>query len=182
MKVLRIGGAKCDCGRPRGQGTVSASMATKRGNQSDPDWMTAVLERVTDAVSHGEAPFAAAIVLEGELLSCEYNLVTSTLDPTAHAEILAIRSAVEKVGRTDLSGCTLYCSCEPCPMCFAAAHFAKISRVVYGATIGDAALAGFDQLPIFASQLKIMGRMPIEIVAELKRDEAVALLAGRNRD
>ncbi len=141
--------------------------------------LRAVLERVADAVAHGEAPFGAAVVRDGEVLSLENNLVRSTNDPTAHAELLAIRTAAEKLGTSDLRGCTLYCSCEPCPMCFAAAHFAGISRVVYGATIGDAALAGYDQLPIFASQLKIMGRSPIEIVPEMLRNECVTQLTGR---
>ena len=154
----------------------------RRSNQSgDPDWMKTVLEKCAEASSAGEAPFAAAIVQEGVLISCEYNLVSSTGDPTAHAELLAIRTAAEKLGTSILPGCTLYCSCEPCPMCFAAATFAKVDRVVYGATIGDAALAGFDQIPIFASQIKIMARLPIELVPELMRDESVALLTGRVR-
>lgn len=157
-------------------------MAIRRSNQGDPDFLRLVLERVVDATAHGEQPFAAAIVKDGEVIACEHNLVASMQDPTAHAELLAIRTAAEKLGTPNLAGCTLYCSCEPCPMCFSAAHFAGVSKLVYGATIGDAALAGFDQLPIFASQLKIMGRSPIEIVAELLRDECVALLSAGNRE
>lgn len=154
-------------------------MANRKISHGDPDYMRQVMDRLADATSHGEHPFAAAVVLDGELLACEHNQVASTGDPTAHAEIVALRAAAEKLGRPDLSGCTLYCSCEPCPMCFSAAHFARVSRVVYGATIGDAALAGIDQFPIFASQLKIMGRSPIEIVPELLRDECVALMQPR---
>lgn len=140
--------------------------------------MNAVIERCREAISSGQAPFAAAVVRDNELLSCEHNLVEAMHDPTAHAEILAIRAAAEKLGTPDLSGCTLYTTCEPCPMCFAAAHFARLSRIVYGATIGDAALAGFDQLPVFASQLKLMGRSPIELTAEYLRESCVSLLTG----
>src|ERR1700761_4564673 len=111
----------------------------------DPDWMATVLERASEALSAGEAPFAAAVVKGGELLACEHGLVDSTGDPTAHAEMLAIRAAAEKMGPGALSGSTIYCSCEPCPMCFGAMHFAGLTRLVYGATIGDAAIAGFGQ-------------------------------------
>jgi tRNA(Arg) A34 adenosine deaminase TadA len=138
--------------------------------------MTAVLLRCSEAVDSGEAPFAAMVVREGEILSIENDLVRSTLDPTAHSQLLAIRSACEKISSPDLHGCTLYCTTEPCPMCFGAAFFARISRVVYGATIGDAALAGYDQMPIFASQLKTMARVDVEIVPELMREQCVALI------
>lgn len=158
---------------------VPVLMVPRRSTQGDPDWMQTVLARCAEAVAAGEAPFAAAIVRDGELLAVEHNLVHATLDPTAHAELLAIRSACEKLGTPELTDCTLYCSCEPCPMCFAAAHFAHISRVVYGATIGDAALAGYGQLPIFASQIKILGRSPIEIVPELLREECVSVLRAQ---
>lgn len=152
--------------------------ARRSAQQGDEDWMNAVIERCREAISSGQAPFAAAVVRDNELLSCEHNLVEAMHDPTAHAEILAIRAAAEKLGTPDLSGCTLYTTCEPCPMCFAAAHFARLSRIVYGATIGDAALAGFDQLPVFASQLKLMGRSPIELTSEYLRENCVSLLTG----
>lgn len=165
----------------RGWGYICWPMASRRNTQGDLEFLRVVLDRVADATAHGEMPFAAAVVRDGELLALENSLVSSTRDPTAHAEVLAIRTAAEKLGTSNLLGCTLYCSCEPCPMCFGAAHYAGISRVVYSATIGDAALAGYDQLPIFASQLKIMGRSPVELVAEMLRDESVALLTSGNR-
>lgn len=143
--------------------------------------MLQVINRCREASAAGHAPFAACVVRGSDLLSCEHNLVEALHDPTAHAEVLAIRGAAEKLGSHDLSECTLYATCEPCPMCFAAAHFARIARIVYGATIGDAALAGFDQLPVFASQLKLMGRSPVELTAEYMRDDCVALLTGQAR-
>jgi tRNA(Arg) A34 adenosine deaminase TadA len=154
-------------------------MSTRRHATGDSDFMQTLYERAAEAASNGELPFAAAIVRDGQLVSIETNLVRSMGDPTAHAEILAIRSAAEKLGAPTLTGCTLYCSCEPCPMCFGAAHFASITRIVYGATMGDAALAGFDQLPIFASQLKIMGRSTIEIVPEFQRERFSAQLTNQ---
>lgn len=143
--------------------------------------MQRAIDRCKEAIAAGHAPFAACIVRDNDLLSCENNLVVAMHDPTAHAEILAIRAAAERLGTHDLDGCVLYTTCEPCPMCFTAAHFARISRIVYGATIGDAALAGFDQLPVFASQLKLMGRSPVELTAELMRDACVAVMTGRSR-
>jgi len=143
--------------------------------------MKTIIERCADAIDAGEAPFAAAIVRDDHIVSIEHNLCRSTGDPTAHAEILAIRSAAEKLGTQDFIGCTLYTTCEPCPMCFGAAHFAKVDRIVYGATIGDAALAGFGQLPIFSTQLKLMGRSPVDLTSEYLREECVALLTGRSR-
>lgn len=143
---------------------------------NDEDGMRAVIERCSEAINAGEAPFAAMVVKDGEILSLEHDLVRSTQDPTAHSQMLAIRTACEKLGTKDLAGCTLYTTCEPCPMCFGAAFFTHVSRVVYGATIGDAALAGYDQMPIFASQLKTMARAEVELEAEVFRDQCVALL------
>jgi len=88
-------------------------------------------------------PFGAVVVQNGKIVGRGWNRVTSTNDPTAHAEITVIRAASKKLGRFDLSGCELYASCEPCPMCFAAIHWAKIPRLYYGATRFDAASAGF---------------------------------------
>jgi tRNA(Arg) A34 adenosine deaminase TadA len=153
----------------------------RRNNQGDETWMQAVIRRCAEALESGEAPFAAAIIRDDQLISLESNLCRATGDPTAHAEVLAIRAAAEKLGTSDLSGCTLFTTCEPCPMCFSAAHFAHVDRIVYGATIGDAALAGFDQLPIFATQMKLMGRSPVDITSEYCREQCVALLTGRSR-
>lgn len=153
----------------------------RRTLQGDETWMQTVIERCAEAIDANEAPFAAAIVRDDQLISLEHNHCRSTGDPTAHAELLAIRTAAEKLGTTDLTGCTLFTSCEPCPMCFTAAHFAHVSRIVFGATIGDAALAGFDQLPIFSAQMKLMGRSPVELQAEYLREQCVALLTGRSR-
>ena len=89
-------------------------------------------------------PFGAVIVRDGEVLAEGWNEVTTSLDPTAHAEVTAIRRACIAANDFALKGATLYSSCEPCPMCLAAAYWARVSRLVYANTRGDAAAIGFD--------------------------------------
>ncbi|MCB8820020.1 nucleoside deaminase [Microvirga rosea] len=94
-------------------------------------------------------PFGAVIVRDGQVLGEGWNQVTSANDPTAHAEVVAIRRACEAVGDFALQGATLYTSCEPCPMCLASAYWARISRIVYANTREDAAEIGFDDSLIY---------------------------------
>jgi len=89
-------------------------------------------------------PFGAVVVKDGEVIAEGWNQVTSTNDPTAHAEVVAIRRACAALGRFDLRGATLYTSCEPCPMCLAAAYWARLDAVVFGNARDDAAGIGFD--------------------------------------
>jgi len=89
-------------------------------------------------------PFGAVIVKDGKIIAAAHNEVIKTNDPTAHAEITAIRKASQILGRFDLSDCVIYSSCEPCPMCFAAIHWAKFTRLYYGCSRYDAADIGFD--------------------------------------
>lgn len=123
----------------------------------------------------GQSPFGACIARSGELVSCEHNVVWSTTDITAHAEIHAIREACRKLGTIDLSGCVIYSTCEPCPMCFSACHWARLSKIFYGASIQDAQASGFHELTIANSRLKELGGSPIEIAGDFLRIEAVAL-------
>lgn len=94
-------------------------------------------------------PFAALVVQDGCIVASGTNLVTSANDPTAHAEIVAIRRACEALGVFQLTGCELYASCEPCPMCLGAIYWARPDRVYYGGTRHDAARAGFDDAFIY---------------------------------
>jgi len=96
----------------------------------------------TDANEGG--PFGAVIVQNGRIIAEGWNRVTSACDPTAHAEIVAIRKACEALGRFDLEGCEIYSSCEPCPMCLAAIYWARLERLTYAADRHDAAAVGFD--------------------------------------
>ncbi|MBN1646393.1 MAG: nucleoside deaminase [Spirochaetales bacterium] len=89
-------------------------------------------------------PFGAVIVKDGRIIAAAHNEVIKINDPTAHAEINAIRKASALLGRFDLSDCTIYSSCEPCPMCFAAIHWAKMTKLYFGCTRKDAASIGFD--------------------------------------
>ena len=99
-------------------------------------------------------PFGAVVARDGAIVARGWNAVTSSTDPTAHAEVVAIRRACRKLGSFSLAGCVLYASCEPCPMCLAAAYWARLDRLVYAATRDDAARAGvdaafiYDQVPL----------------------------------
>ncbi len=94
-------------------------------------------------------PFGAVIARDGIVVARGWNAVTSSNDPTAHAEVVAIRRACRRIGSFSLAGCVLYASCEPCPMCLAAAYWARVDRLVYAATRDDAARAGFDDAVIY---------------------------------
>lgn len=102
-----------------------------------------------NAVSGRGGPFGAVVVLEGRIIAEGVNLVTSTNDPTAHAEVTAIRRACETLGAYQLTGCELYTSCEPCPMCLGAIYWARPAAIYYSGTHKDAAAAGFDDSFIY---------------------------------
>ncbi|WP_439572909.1 nucleoside deaminase [Phreatobacter sp.] len=106
------------------------------------------LSRAHMDAGHG-GPFGAVVVVDGAAVAEGWNQVTSTNDPTAHAEVVAIRRACATLGRFDLKGATLYTSCEPCPMCLASALWARMDRIVYANTRDDAAAIGFDDAPFY---------------------------------
>ncbi len=109
------------------------------------DFMAAAIEEARRGMLSGEGgPFGAVIVRSGEIVSRAHNEVLATNDPTAHSEVTAIRRASALLGRFDLSDCEIYSSCEPCPMCFAAIHWAKLRTLTFGCTKEDAARVGFD--------------------------------------
>ena len=95
-------------------------------------------------VNNGGGPFAALVVKDGRIIATGANQVTSNLDPTAHAEIVAIRSTCQVLRHFELTGCEIYCSCEPCPMCLGAIYWSRPAKVFYAATAAAAADAGFD--------------------------------------
>lgn len=100
-------------------------------------------------VAEGGGPFGAVIAKDGEIIATGTNQVTAGHDPTAHAEINAIRAAGKKLGTFDLSGCEIYTSCEPCPMCLGAIYWAHLDRMYYGNSKQDAAAIGFDDAFIY---------------------------------
>ncbi|MFD2570527.1 nucleoside deaminase [Spirosoma soli] len=116
----------------------------------DEYFLRAAIQLAREGMTTGQGgPFGAVIVRNGEIVGQGCNRVTSTNDPTAHAEVVAIRDACQKLGTFQLEGCTLYASCEPCPMCLGAIYWARPSRIVYGAFHSDAGRAGFDDQFIY---------------------------------
>ena len=113
--------------------------------QGNPVLMERAIALATENVTSGRGgPFGAVIVRDGEILATGANLVTATNDPTAHGEIVAIRNACAALGSFQLSGCHIYTSCEPCPMCLAAIYWARCDAIFYGNSAAAAAAAGFD--------------------------------------
>jgi guanine deaminase len=114
------------------------------------DFMRRTIELASENARSGRGgPFSAVVVRDGQIVAEGTNLVTSTNDPTAHAEVVAIRRACEALGEVHLSGCELYASCEPCPMCLGAIYWSQPKMVYYCATHKDAAAAGFDDSFIY---------------------------------
>lgn len=140
---------------------------------SKKEFMNLVIRKALDGVRKWQAPFGACIVKNGEVLACEHNAVWSSIDATAHAKVVAIREACKKLKSIDLSGCEIYCTCEPCPMCFSACHWAKITKILYGASISDTKKAGFNELEISCIQMKHQGNCRVEIEAGLMRQECL---------
>jgi tRNA(Arg) A34 adenosine deaminase TadA len=107
-------------------------------------WLKEAVRLAAASVADGGGPFGAVIIRNGEVIATGTNQVTSRLDPTAHAEVVAIRAACQAIGDYKLTGCVLVSSCEPCPLCLSAALWARADRVLYAADRDDAAKAGFD--------------------------------------
>lgn len=138
----------------------------------DEEFMRRAIAKARQGIGIGQTPFGACIVRKGRLIACAHNVVWKTTDSTAHAEIHAIRQACRRLKTIDLSGSVLYSTCEPCPMCFGAIHWAKISTVMYGAAIKDARAAGFSELCISNRRMKRLGNSPVKIFGGLLDEEA----------
>ena len=145
--------------------------------EPQPDFMRAA---IAEAAAHLEdvhgGPFAACLVRDRELLAVRHNTVLRDREPTSHAEINVIRAAAGRLGTHDLSGCVLYSTTEPCPMCFSAIHWARIDRVVFGTRIEDVQRLGFRELRIGSEGMKALGESPVLIHADFLRDECLELL------
>jgi guanine deaminase len=136
--------------------------------------MRRAIELSVENVRSGKGgPFGAVVVCGGNIIAEGSNLVTSTNDPTAHAEIMAIRNACAALGQFQLTGCDLYTSCEPCPMCLGAIYWARPSRIFYGGTHKDAAAAGFDDSFIYQQSQTPVEQRHIPMT-QLLHDEALA--------
>lgn len=137
--------------------------------------MKYAIDAARAGIAVGQTPFGAAVVRGGELIAAGHNVVWRTCDPTAHAEITAIRKAAEKLRTIDLTGCEMYTTCEPCPMCAAAIHWSKIGAVYYGATIADAQKAGFAELTVPCVDLYRQGRSGVRVVTDVSARDCAAL-------
>jgi guanine deaminase len=144
---------------------------------SDPEtFMRETIRLSAEMMRQGKGgPFGALVVRDGQIIGRGCNQVTSTNDPTAHAEIVAIREACSRVGSFTLPGCQLYASCEPCPMCLSAAYWARIEVVYYGARRSDAAEAGFLDEMLYEELARPPETRKLPSTG-LLRDEAVKVL------
>lgn len=144
---------------------------------SDQDYMELAIALARQGVEGGHGgPFGAVVVKDGEVIGQGHNSVLSKADPTAHAEVVAIREACSNLGHFQLEGCTLYTSCEPCPMCLGAIYWARPERVVYACTREDAKEAGFDddfiyqelELPLSARSIPMEQRSRAEALQAMQ--------------
>ena len=118
-------------------------------SKEDEKFMQQAIDLSIENVANGGGPFGAVIVRNGEVIATGTNRVTASCDPTAHAEVSAIRAACAKLGEFKLTGCTVYSSCEPCPMCLSALYWAGVERIFYGNTKEDAKAINFDDSFIY---------------------------------
>jgi tRNA(Arg) A34 adenosine deaminase TadA len=141
----------------------------------DKELMQLAIEKAKQGIRKDQTPFGACIAKKSEVVSCAHNTVWKRNDVTCHAEINAIRTACRKLNTIDLSGCTIYATTEPCPMCFGACHWARISRIVYGSSIEDSRKFGFNELVISNNKMKSMGQTSVELIGGFDRDECLPL-------
>jgi tRNA(Arg) A34 adenosine deaminase TadA len=125
------------------------------------------------SIESGGGPFGAVIVKDGKEVASGVNRVTKKIDPTAHAEVSAIRNAARKLNDFNLSGCEIYTSCEPCPMCLSAIYWARIEKIYYANTKEDAKKAGFDDSFIYQQLALPEGERSIPVM-QMMRNEAVS--------
>ena len=152
---------------------MSENIKKKEFTQQDCDFMQMAINLSVENVANGGGPFGAVIVRNGEVIATGTNRVTVNNDPTAHAEVSAIRTACAKEQNFKLEGCTCYTSCEPCPMCLSALYWAGVSRIVYGNTKEDAKAINFDDSFIYDEIAKPHSQRTIPC-QNLMRDEALA--------
>ena len=136
--------------------------------------MKKAIELSEENVANGGGPFGAVIARDGEIIATGVNRVTANCDPTAHAEVSAIRAACQKLKTFDLSGCELFSSCEPCPMCLGAIYWAHIDRLYFGNDKDDAKAIGFDDSFIYDELAlpRTLRKLPVRILMDKEAEEA----------
>jgi guanine deaminase len=145
------------------------------GNQ---EFMQQAIALAVENVTRGRGgPFGAVIVKDGKVIATGANQVTATNDPTAHAEVTALRNACASLAAFQLEGCDIYSSCEPCPMCLAAIYWARCRTIYYGCTAADAAKAGFDDAYLYEEMRKPLGERTLPVVNLCREDAGKAFAA-----
>ncbi len=140
-----------------------------------PQFMQQAIQLATENVVHGRGgPFGAVIVKDGAVIATGANQVTASNDPTAHAEVVAIRNACQALGTFLLDGCDVYTSCEPCPMCLAAIYWAHCRAIYYGNNADDAARAGFDDSFLYEEVRKPLDQRSVSITRMLADEASVS--------
>jgi guanine deaminase len=142
------------------------------------DLMRLAIEKCRQGIAAGQSPFGCAIARDDKVLSCSHNTVVLTTDITAHAEVNAIREACRAIGDIFLDGSIVATTCEPCPMCMSALHWARVDTVYYGATIADADTAGFNELQLPAAKLLEIGGSQVKLIPQLLPEECKQLFAA----
>ncbi|HEY6564990.1 MAG TPA: nucleoside deaminase [Pirellulaceae bacterium] len=137
--------------------------------------MRLAVEKCREGIGDGQSPFGCAIARGDEILAVAHNVVWATTDITAHAEVTALRQACRRANQVLLEGCQVATTCEPCPMCMAALHWARVDVVYFGATIADAAQAGFNELTLSAADVLRLGGSGLRLVPDVLRQDCVAL-------
>lgn len=149
---------------------------------TDPqELMRLAIAKAREGIARGQSPFGCAIAVGDRILSVAHNRVFATTDITAHAEVTAIRAACTAAGEILLEGSVVATTCEPCPMCTAALHWARVETVYFGATIADAEAAGFNELRVPAAQLLALGGSTVKLVPGILAAECRALFAEWKR-
>ena len=139
--------------------------------------MKVAIETCREGLAAGQSPFGCAIAIGDQIVARAHNTVVLTTDITAHAEVNAIRAGCLETGDIFLSDAMVATTCEPCPMCMAALHWARVDTVYYGATIGDADTAGFNELQFPAEELLKQGGSEVKLIGDTLQEECVQLFA-----
>jgi guanine deaminase len=164
LGALRFG---CDAGKVK-------YMSEDAGN---PEFMRRAIAIALENVRNGGGPFGSVIARDGSIVAEGVNRVTATNDPTAHAEVVAIRAACAKLAVFQLDGCDLYTTCEPCPMCLGAIYWARPKRVFFASSAGDAAAAGFDDKFIYDELYLPFAAREISMT-QLMREESLLIFTA----
>ena len=135
---------------------------------------------IDNVLSARGGPFGAVIVKDGQAIAEAANQVTSTNDPTAHAEVIAIREACSQLRRFDLTGCEIYTSCEPCPMCLGAIYWARIDRIYFANDAADASQAGFDDSLLYQELRRNHSQRKIPMVQMMREEGLEAFRAWKS--